>query len=233
MNYSLLAAILVATAETGFKNITLDADTAELESLGYIEINPHLPDGPAARVTDAGKAASAASNGFVSSNAPVAQTTPAATTASKPVFERVRMQAPAVTPRKPGAVAGTETYPFSTLAPKDAQGNCDGIFVSPNASMSDPGKSLASAVSAANRRFAIVTGTRMTKPKAGKPAEERNVYEFVREFRLYPSTDAAHPGAWILRVDDGSHPFASHVLPYNDEQVAGYLRSKTGGQPQS
>jgi hypothetical protein len=211
MNINLLRTVVAATMSAGFLMIESDSDANELASAGLIELNTGLTDGNkvAARATAAGNDMANTAPGF--ENGSNAATSPFPTTATapqtqpqaeaKPTFERVRMALPAEAPRKPSAISTEEKYPFSELAPLAADGSADMFFVAPTAKIPDPAKSLVSAVSAANRRFAIAIGK--TVNKSGK---ERTKYEFVRKFQIYPSTDANKPGVWIARTDKGDHP---------------------------
>lgn len=120
---------------------------------------------------------------------------------------------PAKPKRQPpqNGIAGTEKYPFSTLkAP--VNGATDAFFVPATEKMPDPATSLVSAVSAANRRYAEVTGKRTVEVK-GKP-QERNEYKYSRKFEVFEGarlngayapkgTPNAEAGAWIARTDAG------------------------------
>lgn len=200
MNTALLSNIVAATLASGFLYVTPTPDTNELVNAGFIEINMQMGDGQgnfAARATDAGKAflANPATSGMntqaAGASAPV--------TPNRPTFERATLTTlPKLPDRKPSGVDGVEKYPFSELRPV-TNGQYDGVFVAPTEKMPDPAKSLISAVSAANRRFATVTGNKTTAK--GKVVQ---TYDKTREFKVYPSEDANKPGAWIIRIDDGS-----------------------------
>jgi hypothetical protein len=205
MNYALLATILAATDSQGFMFVASNPDTNELASSGLIQVNsgmqnPNNPNEAAARITDTGRAELAKQNaGNQGNGGTVAPQTNSAPTESKPSFERVRIALPAEQPRATGAVDREEKYPFSELLPYNASAGMDAIFVAPTAKMPDPAKSLVSAVSAANRRYGVVVDT-----KKNRKGKDVNTYGFKREFKVFPSTDANKPGAWIGRVDDGS-----------------------------
>ncbi len=107
---------------------------------------------------------------------------------------------PAKAPRTaPVGGAAQEKYPFASLkAPRSAT-DLDAFFVPASAEMPDPVKSLTSAVSAANRRYATITGT-----KTNKKGKTVNVYKRDVEFAVFAGTQDNTPngvkGAWIART---------------------------------
>lgn len=202
--YNLLKAVCTATAAAGMQYITLDNDANELQSLGLIEVNTGMGDGNgkfAARATDAGIARSNQPLNETEASAPMGAP---GSSNPKPSFERRMLsKLPEKAPRAVsanGLQPRAETYPFSQLVPKTADGQFDGVFVPKSEKMPDPVKSLVSAVSAANRRFAKVTGEKVNAK--GKTVK---TYQKTRTFEVYPSEDMQNkPGAWIVRTDDGS-----------------------------
>lgn len=208
MNYALLAAI-VAAGPANFIFVNPN-EALPLVNAGLIETNPNMVNDAgeiAARATEAGAKTVADMSAITA--APAASTPAPAASPAPATFVRASFVPPAKE-RKPRE--GGEKYPFGELsAPNAATGAVDAFFVPASADMPDPVKSLASAVSAANRRYATVTGTETVKDKDGNVAKDkdgrdkvRNVYKYNRKFEVFAgtadNTPNGQPGAWIGRT---------------------------------
>lgn len=183
-NLALLSAVVAATADPGYGMFNRDADLEALVTDGLVAVNEAMTteDGSqiAAMATDAGKKAHAdAANGNAPTEAPKEKPTFTVTTMKKP--EPVRRT----------RESGESKYPFDDLAAPDANGNVSSFFVPATADMPDPAKSLASAVSQANRRYGSVVG---------KNARGHDKYQYTRVFRITASDDPK--GAYVWRDED-------------------------------
>lgn len=188
-----LAALVAATASAGYLYAT-EKDAKDIVAAGYAEVGAANPDNPkefAIRATPAGvEAHNAASQ-------------PAPATEMKSSFEFMTGTADelAATKRKSGRAS---KYPFADFpAPTlDANGNVTNfakIFVPATDKMPNPVKSLSSTVSAANRQFAKVVGTKPGKNRKGEEIQ-KNIYEFTRKFEIVPGEHNGQNGAFIRRV---------------------------------
>lgn len=155
-----------------------------LVGAGYVVFNDAIKDGNkfALKATDTGIAALASgSNGGAV----------AVSASAKPTFEiRKQIALPPMKRRAAGEVGSK--YPFDRLEVGDS------FHVKPDADMPDPAKSLASSVTAANRRYAEkLEGTH--KSRKGKEIQN---YRYTREFtvRAVDKTDPDGEGARIWRT---------------------------------
>jgi len=101
------------------------------------------------------------------------------------------------TPRRGGSGRSSK-YPFETWPAPDENGNTAKIFVPATDKTPDPAASLSSTVSAANRRFAEVTGTKPGKNRNGEVIQ-KNIYNFTRKFRAVAGEHNGVKGAWLER----------------------------------
>lgn len=209
MNIQLLSSIVAATVGGGFMYCAT-ADVAELVQHQLVEQNPGMTDANGAlatRATDAGIAhingmsAQASQPGAEQTNSsptPVAQTAAASTapmTATQSSFVRASFRPPEKT-KATRTVA--EKYPFGNLNPPAADGTCDAFFVPKTDDVPEPNKTLTSAASAANRRYADKIGEKVVNGKT------RAEYDYKRKFEVFDGT-ADHtpngaPGVWVART---------------------------------
>lgn len=213
MNVQLLSQIVTATLGGGFVYCQ-PADVAELVQNQLVEQNPGMvsDQGTATRATDAGiahinsmnstqTAAPVADQAAVTQPAAAAVQQTAAPAQSQPMtatqssFARAMFKPP-VKERATRVVA--EKYPFGDLKEPAADGTCDAFFVAKTDDVPDPNKTLTSAASAANRRYATKTGEKVVNGKT------RNEYDYKRKFEVFDGT-ADHtpngaPGVWVART---------------------------------
>lgn len=137
--------------------------------------------------------------------APVASVNPAAanvgTAENTSAFKIVGGFVPPAKPKRSAPVGGAaqEKYPFASLKAPRSASDVDAFFVAATEKMPDPVKSLTSAVSAANRRYATVTGE-----KTNAQGKKSKIYEYNVKFDVFPGTADNTPngqkGAWVARV---------------------------------
>lgn len=210
MNIQLLSSIVAATVGGGFMYCAT-ADVAELVQNSLVEQNPGMTDqngALATRATDAGIAhvnglssqtSQPAAEQIAPTTAPVTQTAAAASsapmTATQSSFIRAAFKPP-VKEKNTRTVA--EKYPFGNLNPPAADGTCDAFFVAKTDDVPEPNKTLTSAASAANRRYANKIGEKVVNGKT------RAEYDYTRKFEVFDGT-ADHtpngaPGVWVART---------------------------------
>lgn len=214
MNVQLLSSIVAATLGGGFMYCQT-TDVAELVQRSYVEQNPGMTDqngAVATRATDAGVAYIQNMNAGQSS-APVADQ---ASQASQPVAAVTSTAAPASAapmtstqssyaraafkpPVKEKATRTvSEKYPFGNLNPPAADGTCDAFFVPKTEDVPEPNKTLTSAASAANRRYANKIGEKTVNGKV------RAEYDYTRKFEVFDGTHDhtpnGAPGVWVART---------------------------------
>lgn len=206
MNIQLLQTIVAATLGNGFVYCTT-ADVSELVTNSLVEQNPAMADANGALATRATDAGITHINGLTASQpveqtapttAPVAQTTaaaPAQMTTTQANFVRAAFRPPE---KKKAERQGVEKYPFGNLAAPAADGTCDAFFVPTTADMPEPNKTLTSAASAANRRYATKTGEKVVNGKT------RAEYDYTRKFEVFDGTADHTPngaaGVWVART---------------------------------
>lgn len=181
-----LAAVVAATLAGNFLYAS-EKDAKKLLADGFVEMNTAMANPAndkefAIRATQQGIAA------MNTTNEPEATTTDFAFVTG-PALDK---------PKRTGS-GRTSRFPFENWPAPDAAGNTAKIFVAATDKVPEPWKSLVSTISAANRRFAEVTGTKPGKNKNGEEIE-RNVYKFTRKFVLVKGEHNGKNGAWIERV---------------------------------
>lgn len=209
MNIQLLSSIVAATLGGGFMYCQT-SDVSELVQNSLVEQNPGMADATGALATRATDAGIAHVNGLNaqtsqptteqtnSAPAPVAQT-PAASTAPMTATQSSFVRASFRPPEKTKATRTVaEKYPFGNLNPPAADGTCDAFFVPKTDDVPDPKKTLTSACSAANRRYADKIGEKVVNGKT------RAEYDYKRTFEVFDGT-ADHtpngaPGVWVART---------------------------------
>lgn len=157
--------------------------------------------GDVAQTGFAGQSGFGAQTGAVSgtvSSAPQTSTTATAVKAPKSTPVRGVLSAASV-----NKVAATRSrakeYDFGALkSPSEmGNGNLDAFFVADVEGQKPKTETLKSAVSAAKREFATVTGT---KPGI-KPGTTQNVYDYVRVFEIFGNPGPnGEKGAWVART---------------------------------
>lgn len=195
-------AMLTATAGNGWVNQT---DGKPLLEAGLITVdtkvaNPANADERAAKVSDAGIA-------WLNANVPAPGAT-AAATSNATNFPIITNAVPPPSKRGSGLRSGgaPKKYPFDQLE----VGQSFPVYVS--AETPDPMKSLGSAISAANMRYAVDTGEtkqakravkgpdgKAQKDAAGKLVKEMTnvpVYKFTRKFQIRGIEKGVKYGEW-------------------------------------
>lgn len=197
MNIELLKAVAVASASSaGFGHFAPNAELKELSDAGYITVNLSESDNNGhvgARINEAGEkhlSENSADNG----GAPNGTNSTTKPKAEKQTFAVTTMPKPEIEPRT--RASGGSKYPFDSLAAPNGD-DVSAFYVAATEEMPDPAKSLTSAVSQANRRYANVVG---------KNAKGHDIYAHVRKFRIKPDVaeDGTVKGAWVWRDVDGS-----------------------------
>lgn len=153
LNLALLASV-VAAGDNGMFLSVADSTPFTSHTPPLMEVNSDLKDAAgnlATRATDAGKAYSAEHPASeANAAAPVAKT--------KPVFKIVTAKLPEI--KRGHSGAATSIYPFDDLpaATKNAEGEiiAPSFFIPATDERPDPAKKLASTVSSATRRWAVV-----------------------------------------------------------------------------
>jgi hypothetical protein len=211
MNVQLLSQIVAATLAGGFMHCQT-ADVAELVQHQLVEQNPGIVDQSGAlatRATDAGvayvnnmnagQASAPTTEQVAQTSAPVVQTqtaAPSATmTATQSGFARAAFKPPV---KEKGTRVVAEKYPFGNLNPPAADGTCDAFFVAKTDEVPEPNKTLTSAASAANRRYANKIGEKVVNGKT------RAEYDYTRKFEVFDGTadqtPNGAPGVWVART---------------------------------
>lgn len=135
-----------------------------------------------------------------------ASSAPAAPAAAKQTFNiESGIEAPAIERGFGNSAGRVETYPFSQLEVGQS------FHIVATADAPEPWRSLASAVSSANRRFAVKTNqTKMSRPgKDGSPAKLIPVYQNTKVFTIRHMKNAdGIDGARIFRMADHVAPSA-------------------------
>jgi len=186
-----IAALAAATASAAGFMYATEKDAKHLVEKGLAEVgavNPENAKEFAIRATDAGMAEAAKETATGAS---------AASSGSKFEFRTYKAADREATKSRSGR---STKYPFDDFPEPsyDNEGNLlEGpeIFIAATEKMPDPAKSLSSTVSAANRRYAVVTGTKPGKNKKGEDIQ-KNIYDFKRKFEIA----AVDGGAVIRRV---------------------------------
>lgn len=181
------------TSEPGYEHMSTKSVQILLDA-GLVECNTEMTDAqgnPAVRATQ---------QGIDTMNTPAPET--AAEAPATPQFERRKIIG---LPKISRAGAASSKYPFDDLeAPyTDENGDVvyDSFFVSATENMPNPGKSLASTVSSASKRYATENGTRKINRKNKETGEmepvEVTAYKYERKF-IVRSADG---GAEVIRVN--------------------------------
>jgi hypothetical protein len=192
-----LAAIVAATqSETGFLYAS-EAEAGPFIAAGHAEMNKGVVD-----PSDASKFATRATPAGINANAPAPA--PFAAPASKPTFPIIDVDADDVPVKKRGS-KGAQIYPFDDLgAPytgEDGKKKLRSFFVPATEKMPEPWDSLASATSAAARRFATQTGEKPYKKKDGTFGV-RGIFEHSRKFTITEhTTKDGIKGALVSRTE--------------------------------
>lgn len=189
-----LAAMLAATATV----YATKADAKALVDAGHAEINPNIanPDNAkefAVRLTDAGKTAA-----IDAANAGGDNAGNRADDDSGDEFEIETVPADFIGEKRRRG-AGESRYPFDKLGAPVAGEALSAFFVPATAKMPEPWNSLSSAMSAAARRHAKVTGTKPAKDRNGVDTT-RNTYEHTRKFAAKEGERKGVKGAWVART---------------------------------
>jgi hypothetical protein len=212
MNTVLLSSIVAATIGGGFMYCQT-ADVAELLQHQLVEQNAAIVDengAVATRATDAGIAyvnnmnsqaqantqAAPAAAAPVQTQAPVTASQPTgAMTATQASFARAMFKPPV---KEKGSRVVAEKYPFGDLKAPNPDGSCDAFFVAKSADVPEPNKTLTSAASAANRRYAEKVGEKTVNGKT------RAEYKYSRKFEVFDGTSDhtpnGAPGVWVART---------------------------------
>lgn len=192
-----LASIVEATnSETGFvymtpKNVKLllDAD--------YVECNEQMTDGNkvAVRATKSGVAALEAAQ----AEAATGPATEEGTTTMDNTASEFAIDDGVAIPAIKRSGAATSRYPF------DALGVGQSFFVPATEDMPNPGKSLASTVSSASKRYATENGTRTINRRNKETGELEPVevpkYDYERKFMVRTVEENGVKGARVWRID--------------------------------
>lgn len=201
-----LAKIVEATldATRGFVYVKNGATAAALVAAGLVELNPQMTEGDkiAARATD--KGVDTYQNG--DSVEPVNNPAEPATNEGTKTVTAFTIETGVPVPTIKRAGAATSFYPFDGLEVGQS------FFVPATEDMPNPGKSLASTVSSASKRYADETGVRTITRKSRKTGEEETVevptYHYHRKFIVRTiKEDGKEVGARVWRVEpknDGS-----------------------------
>lgn len=190
-----LAALVAATlSQPGYMWAT-EKDVKHLVDAGHAERGGQNPDDEkqfAIRATPAGIDAHNASQ------------TPASGSAgnSEPSFQFMTGTAEELAVKRRSG--RTSKYPFEQFpAPTlDENGKVVSfakLFIPATEKMPDPVKSLSSTVSAENRRYAKIVGTKPGKNRKGEDIQ-KNIYEFTRKFEIVPGELNGQKGAFLRRV---------------------------------
>lgn len=168
-----------------------------LVDAGYAECNTSMTDGDkvAVRITQSGVEWLAA---------------PAPSDAPNQGIEPMNTEAPAFAiddgvaiPAIKRAGTGSSTYPFADLAVGQS------FFVPATEDMSNPGKSLASTVSSASKRYATQNGVRTINRRDKETGEMGTVevpaYNYERKFMVRSVEENGAKGArvWRVAIEDG------------------------------
>lgn len=192
-----LAALVAASANAPGFLFATKKDVDALVKAGHAEVNEQMVDPSnakqfAVRATQAGI-------DFAAANPATETQTPPRDEA--PAFEIESIAREAVSTKK-RANAGTSRYPFDKM-PDPVEGQpFPAFFVPATDKMPDPAKSLQSAISAANRKFATKTGEKPYE-KDGE-TKMRGIYSYTREFKATAGErtkdGVTTKGAWIARI---------------------------------
>jgi hypothetical protein len=200
---AMLAKIAEATLDQtqGFAMVKNGATSAMLAEAGLIELNPQMIEGDkiAARTTDAG--VDTYQNGdsvepVNEDNQPANE--PATNQGTKPMTEfSIDTGVPVPAIKRSGAA--TSIYPFDALEVGQS------FFVPATEDMPNPGKSLASTVSSASKRYATETGTRELTRKNRTTGEQETVtvptYTYERKFMVRSVEENGVKGARVWRIE--------------------------------
>jgi hypothetical protein len=194
-----LAAIAEATNDParGFVYMT-EKSVKVLLDAGLVECNNAMQDGNgnvAVRATKAGIDALASPVEPETNEGTEIMDTPAATAAPFAIEDGVKI--PSI--KRSGAAASI--YPFDKLAVGQS------FFVPATEAMPNPGKSLASTVSSASKRYATENGTREINRKVDGVMTKVTVpaYEYERKFVVRSVEENGVKGARVWRVEPADH----------------------------
>lgn len=185
----------------GFAMVKNGATSAMLAEAGLIELNPQMIEGDkiAARTTDAGL--DTYQNG--DSVEPATEETqpaeePATNQGTKTMTEfAIDNAVPVPAIKRSGAA--TSIYPFDNLEVGQS------FFVPATEAMPNPGKSLASTVSSASKRYATESGTRELTRTNRTTKEKETVtvptYTYERKFMVRSVEENGVKGARVWRIE--------------------------------
>ena len=200
---AMLAKVAEATLDQtpGFAMVKNGATSAMLAEAGLIELNGSMTEGDkiAARTTDKGLELyeNGDSVGTVNTdNQPADE--PATNQGTQPMTAfTIDNAVPVPAIKRSGAT--TSIYPFDNLEVGQS------FFVPATEDMPNPGKSLASTVSSASKRYATETGTRELTRKNRKTGEQETVnvptYDYDRKFTVRSVEENGAKGARVWRIE--------------------------------
>lgn len=176
--------------------ILLDAD--------YVECNTQMTDGNkvAVRATKSGADAyeAAQAEGAGTDETPTGET-PSATNEGTRTMNAFAIDNAVPIPAIKRSGAATSIYPFDALAVGQS------FFVPATEDMPNPGKSLASTVSSASKRYATENGTRTINRKNKETGEMEPVevpaYTYERKFMVRTVEENGVKGARVWRIEVG------------------------------
>lgn len=198
----MLAKVAEATLDQtqGFAYVKNGATAAVLAEAGLVELNPQMVDGDkiAARATNEGVDAYQNGDSVEPTNTNEGtETMNTENTVAAPAAFAVESGVPIPTIKRQGAA--TSIYPFDALEVGQS------FFVPATDEMPNPGKSLASTVSSASKRYATEKGTRTINRKNKETGEMEPVevpaYKYDRKFMVRTIEENGVKGARVWRIE--------------------------------
>lgn len=196
----MLARIAEATLDQtqGYAMVKNGATVNMLAEGGLVEVNAQMVEGDkiAARATD--KGVDAYQNGDMVEPANATADEPATNEGNQAMSEfKIDTGVPVPAIKRTGAA--TSIYPFDALEVGQS------FFVPATEDMPNPGKSLASTVSSASKRYATENGTREITRKNRTTGEKETVevptYHYDRKFMVRSVEENGVKGARVWRVE--------------------------------
>lgn len=197
----MLAKITEATLDQtqGFAYVKNGATSAMLAEAGLVELNPQMVDGDkiAARATEKGIDMYQSGDNVEASNEGQVDQTEGTNTMDNQFAIDDGVAIPAI--KRKGSA--TPIYPFDALEVGQS------FFVPATEDMPNPGKSLASTVSSASKRYATENGTRTINRRNKETGEMEPVevpaYEYSRKFMVRTVEENGVKGARVWRIEVG------------------------------
>lgn len=199
----MLAKIAEATLDQtrGFAMVKNGATSATLAEAGLIELNPQMIEGDkiAARTTNAGVDTYQNGDNVEPVNEDNATADESAITQGNKTMSGFSIDTGVPVPAIKRSGAATSIYPFDALEVGQS------FFVPATDEMPNPGKSLASTVSSASKRYATETGTRELTRKNRTTSEIETVtvptYTYERKFMVRTVEENGVKGARVWRIE--------------------------------